>query len=251
MLTHGERRIEPAPETLDAARRWLEPVRTALGSEFLAGYLTGSVLTQGFDPKRSRINVLIVARELAGETLEALRRVLSDSGDPKRFDPLFLTRAQIEKSLDVFPVEWLEIQERHLRVEGDDVFQSLEVPRTFLRLQCEHELRGKHIQLRQAYLLSGKSPAELERVLRSTASSFATLFRTLLRLREEPVPADNAQVIERLADVFRLDARGLLGAHLVRYSGRKYKPDEMLPIYSGFLHEIERLVTTIDQLRVA
>jgi hypothetical protein len=251
MLTHGERRIEPSSETLDAARRWLEPVRTALGSDFVAAYLTGSVLTQGFDPKRSQINVLLVARELTNETVERLRGVLTASGDPKHFDPLFLTRTQIEKSLDVFPVEWLEIQERHLRIEGDDVFQSLEVPRTFLRLQCEHELRGKHIQLRQAYLLSGKSPAELERVLRSTASSFATLFRTLLRLREEPVPADNAQVIERLAEVFQLDARGLLGAHLVRYSGHKYKPDEMLPIFRGFLHEIERLVTTIDQLRVA
>src|SRR5437867_3138799 len=49
VTTHGELRIEPSPQVLDAARRWTEPVRTALGNDFLAAYLTGSVLLQGFD----------------------------------------------------------------------------------------------------------------------------------------------------------------------------------------------------------
>src|SRR5207249_10872524 len=120
----------------------------------LAAYLSGSVLTQGFDPRQSRINLLVVARSLAVPTLERLRQATPVSKKPPHFDPLFLTGGQIEKSLDSFPIEWLEIQERNLLIEGEDVFRLLEVPRTYLRLQCEHELRGKHIQLRQAYLLS-------------------------------------------------------------------------------------------------
>ena len=47
---------------MDRARRWLAPVRAALGPDFVAAYLTGSVLTEGFDPKHSQINVLVVAR---------------------------------------------------------------------------------------------------------------------------------------------------------------------------------------------
>src|SRR5262245_41316856 len=62
MTTLTESRIEPAPEVLEAARRWLEPVRRALGSEFLAAYLTGSVLTSAFDPRRSRVNLLVTTR---------------------------------------------------------------------------------------------------------------------------------------------------------------------------------------------
>jgi hypothetical protein len=251
MITHGEHRIEPAAEILAGVRAWLDQVRPALGTEFLAAYLTGSVLTQGFDAKRSRINVLVVARSLGVDVLDTLRQTIPATRKAPHYDPLFLTRIQIEKSLDAFPIEWLEIKERHMRLEGDDIFEPLEVPPTFLRLQCEHELRGKHIRLRQAYLLASKRPAELGTVLKTSASSFATLFRTLLRLRGETPPADSARVIERVADLFALDAQGLLGAHLVRYSGRRYSADEILPLYRKFLGEVDRLVTAIDQLRVA
>ena len=251
MLTESALRIEPSQEILSSTRAWLAPVRAAVGNEFLASYLTGSVLNQGFDPKRSRINVLVVARSLGLETLDALSAAIPVTRKPPRFDPLFLTRTQIEKSLDVFPIEWLEIQERRLLIEGEDVFETLEVPQTYLRIQCEHELRGKHIQLRQSYLLFAQHPAELGRVLKGTASSFATLFRTLLRLRGEAPPAETARVIERVSDLFGLDAQGLLAAHLLRYASRRHKSEEILASYRRFLAEIDRLVIAIDQLRVA
>jgi hypothetical protein len=248
MLTHKELRIAPAPEILTAARQWLAPVRSALGPEFLSAYLTGSVLTQGFDPRHSHVNLAIIARALAVDVLDAVARAVPRGGRPPHVEPLFLTRGQIEKSLDVFPIEWLEMQERHLLLEGEDVLDALEVPRTWLRLQCEHELRGKHIQMRQAYVLLAGRPAELRRALHASASSFAALFRTLLRLRGETPPAESQRVIERVAELFELDAQGLLSAHLVRYTSRRHRPAEILPLYQRFLVEIDRLITAIDGL---
>src|SRR5215475_15666140 len=52
-------RIEPSQEIMVASRQWLAPVREALGHEFLGAYLTGSVLTQGFRPERSSVNILV------------------------------------------------------------------------------------------------------------------------------------------------------------------------------------------------
>jgi hypothetical protein len=248
MLTHGELRIEPAREILEASRRWLEPVRAALGHEFLSAYLTGSVLTQGFSPRHSRVNVAVIARGLPADVLDAIAKALPRARAALRFEPLLLTRGQIEKSLDVFPIEWLDMKERHLLLEGEDVLATLEVPRTWLRLQCEHELRGKHIQLRQAYVLSAGQPAELARVLQSSASSFAALFRTLLRLRGETPPAESQRVVERVAEMFELDAQGLLSAHLMRYTSRRHKPAEVVPLFRRFLLEIERLIGAIDRL---
>jgi len=250
MLTQSELRIEPPAAVLEASRRWLEPVREAIGNDFLAAYLTGSVLTQGFDPKHSRVNILVVARGLDTDRLEAVARAVPATRRAPHFDPLFLTRRQIEKSLDVFPIEWLEIQERHLLLEGEDVVGSLEVPRSNLRLQLEHELRGKHILLRQTLLSSLRRPAALEQALRGSASSFATLFRTLLRLRGEAPPAASPHVIERVADLFRLDAGGLLIPHLLRYSPRGTRRAEILPRYRKFLVELDRLITAIDELPV-
>ncbi len=76
MHADAQLRIEPAPEILDGARRWLEAARGGLGSEFLAAYLTGSVLTQGFDAQHSHVNVLVVARELPATVLDAVARAL-------------------------------------------------------------------------------------------------------------------------------------------------------------------------------
>ena len=243
-------RIEPSQEILAASRVWIEPLRTAMGSEFLAAYLTGSVLTQGFHLQRSRVNVLLVARHLGGDVLDALALALPESRRPPHFDPLFMTLPQIRKSLDSFPIEWIEICEAHLLIEGQDVIGNLEVPRTYLRLQCEHELRAKVIQLRQAYILSARHPDRLEPVLRASASSFATLFRTLIRLHGESPPADAAHVIERVADLYRLEAEALLGAYLVRLTERRYRGSELLALYRRFLLETERLVSAIDQMQV-
>ena len=248
MLSQSELRIEPSAEIVAAARRWLERPRAALGPEFLAAYLTGSVLSQGFDPRHSRVNVLVVARDLSVDRLDALARSIPAPAKGASFEPLFLTRRQIEKSLDVFPIEWLEIQERHVRLEGEDVFGGLEVPITYLRLQLEHELRGKHIQLRQAYLAAADRPADLGKMLKAGASSFSALFRTLLRLRGESPPADSTRVIERVATLYGVDAQRLLTAHRFRHSVRRWKPAEMVAHYRDFLGEVDRLVTAIDEL---
>jgi len=246
----GESRIEPAPAILEAARKWLAPVRAALDTEFLSAYLTGSVLTSGFDPQHSRVNVLIVARALGSDVLDRLAAAIPVTKKAPHFEPLFLTKEQVAASMDVFPIELLDMAERHLRLEGDDLFANVDVPRTWLRHQCEHELRGKHIRLRQEYLASGGRVERLREVLTRLASGFHTLFRTLLRLRGEDPPASTERVIERVADLYGLDARALLGAWMVRYS-RKSDGDDVKDLYRRFLVEIERLIAAIDTLRVA
>jgi hypothetical protein len=250
MSTPSVMRIEPSNSVLTATRQWLEPVRAALGSEFLAAYITGSALTQGFDERRSRVNVLVVARSLNLDVLDAVRAKLPEDRKPPRFHPLFVVPRQIDKSLDVFPIEWIEIQETHLLIEGHDVLGGIQVPLGNLRLQLEHDLRARLIALRQAYLANAQRPGELGSVLQATASGFATLCRTLLRLRGESPPANTPKVIERVADVFGLKAEGLLGAHLVRYGEHHYKGPELLSFYRAFLVEIERLVNAIDEMRI-
>lgn len=251
MSIHSASRTEPAPEILEAARAWLRAVRPALGAEFLACYLTGSVLRVGFDPRQSRVNLLVLARTLPLTVLDAVTDALpADDRKGPNFDPLVLTESQVRQSLDAFPIEWIEIQETHLLLEGNDLLSELTVPRNNLRLQCEHELRVKLLRLRLVYLQSRRDPRALEPVLRGAASSFATLFRTLLRLRGEQPPAGTPQVVERVADLHRLDARALIGAYQVRFTDRKFTGEEMLTIYRQFLIEIERLVDVIDSLSV-
>ena len=244
-------RHEPGAALVEAARRWLTPVRASLGSDFVAACLTGSVLTSGYDPKHSHVNVLVLARTLNPATLEGLA-----SASPKQmrapfFDPLFITRAELESSLDVFPIEWLDVTERYLLLAGEDVFATLVVPREQLRLQIEHDLRGKHLRLRMQWLAHAQRPSELRRSLAANASGYHAIFRALLRLRGEQAPASHAKTVDRVAAVFTLNAAALRGAHELRYPERRYSDAEARERYRAFLAEIERLVTAIDQMPVA
>ena len=249
-MSHTPLRIEPPAALLDAARGWLAPVRSALEGSFLGAYLTGSVLLQGFEPSRQRVNILVVARTLEGELLDRLAAAIPVSKRPPHFDPLFLTRAQIEASLDVFPIEFIEIQECHLRLEGEDVLGGITVPRTHLRHQCEQELRGKHLRLRQEYLAAGHDAKRLQHALDALASSFHTQFRTLLRLQGETVPASLERVIDRISQLHGLDAGALLEPHLVRREDRELRESEVRTRYRRFLTAIESLIQSIDRLEL-
>jgi hypothetical protein len=240
----------PAPEIVAAARSWLAPLRLALGTEFIASYVTGSALRHGFDPARSRVNLVVVARTLTPDMLDRVRQAVTEQSKPPRFEPLLVTREQIERSLDSFPIEWLDIKAHHALIDGEDVWSGIEVPREPLRVQLEHELRAKQIQLRQAYLGSAKRPGALREVLEGSASSFSTLFRTLLRLEGEAVPATAAATIDRVAGRFGLTAGPLHDAYAVRHASRRHGEDEIVAIYRAFLVEIDRLVVAIDQMRI-
>ena len=242
-----EQRVVPDESMLAATRHWLAPVRSALEDRFLAGYLTGSVLLADFDLRRSHVNILVLSRALDRPALETLPRAVPQSRKRPFFEPLFLTRSQVERSLDVFPIEWLDILERHLLIEGEDVLAGLEVPRAHLRTQLEQELRGKHLQLRQAWIASRLEPAPLKHALTRAASGFNALFRTLLRLAGEPVPASTERVLERVADLHGLDMRALLGAHLLRYRAEPHA--DVVGSYRAFLFEIERLIAVVDEMK--
>ncbi len=242
--------IEPPAVVLEAARRWLERMRPALGTDFLAAYVTGSALTQGFNPRRSDVNLLLVTRTLPPDMLDRLADALPAQKKHPRISPLFFTRHQIEKSLDAFPMEFLDMKESHLLLEGENVLADLEVPRTYLRLQCEHELRGKFIQLRQTYLLQHGYPELLAETLARAASSFAALFRNLLRLRGEMPPAHTPRVIERVADLYGLRGEGLLLAYTIRYGDKRPRAADLRRHYQQFLGEVERLVSSLDELSV-
>jgi hypothetical protein len=242
---------EPSAELLAAARHWVEPVRTALGPEFISAYITGGALTEGFDLARAQVNLLVVARSLAPETLDRVAEAIPESKKPPHFDPMFMTREQMLGSLDVFPIEWLDLAERHLLLDGEDVFTGVEVPLPALRLQCEHELRGKHVRLRYEYLASARRPERLAEVLARLTSGFHTLFRTLLRLRDEVPPANHERVIVRVSEMYGLEAPALLAVLVAHRTTRKENPAVVRQRYRAFLVEIDRLVAAIDGLRVS
>ena len=93
----------------------------------------GSAVTDEYVHRQSDINILVVLDEKAIANLEAANEKIHRWYD-SALSPLFLTESYINRSLDSFPIEFINMQSAYHVVEGKDVLQPLEFVDFFLEL---------------------------------------------------------------------------------------------------------------------
>ena len=98
--------------------------------------------------------------------------------------PLIMTPEYIDASGDVFPLELLEIQQTQRVVFGRDFFDEIEFSPADIRLQCERELKGALIQLRQQLLAAAGKYGLLADICRAASERILRTLRGLLHVRE-------------------------------------------------------------------
>jgi hypothetical protein len=162
---------------------------------------------------------------------------------PVFFDPQFL-----RDSLDVFPIEFLDMQAHHRALWGPDLLADLRIGAEPLRRQCELELRGKLLKLRQAYVESSGSPKDLEAVLVSAVSGLVVLARTLLRLAHADESGSTGAALDRVETQFGVSAANLRKAWRLKRGEIRVTGSELDALYQTVLEEFQRLVQVVDAL---
>jgi hypothetical protein len=159
----------------------------------------GSAAGQNYVPKRSDINSVIILDEITFFHLNRALKAIARGARQRIPAPLFLTRDHIVSSLDVFPVEFLDIKENHVLVFGEDLFAGLTIAGDHLKLFCEHEIKGKLIRVRQAYLERGLKGPMVEALLKESLHALVPVFRNLIRLKSGDVEMDKVKIVGDLA----------------------------------------------------
>src|SRR5580692_3774189 len=124
-------------------------LREVGGANLESVILFGSGAAGDFHPEFSDVNLFCVVRDSSFSALQALAPAVKWWDTQKQPPPMFMTRDEISRSVDVFTIEFIDIQEHHRVLYGDDVFQALSIPKNLHRLQVEYELREKLAVLRQ------------------------------------------------------------------------------------------------------
>ena len=168
-----ERIAEPMRQPIE---EYVALVRETAGAGAASLTLIGAIAGGTFDATRHSIRSVLVLKTI---DLEMLRR-FSEHGPKlgKRFiaAPLIMTDEYIKTSLDTFPLELLEISQRHVTVFGEDPFADMTFDDSHIRLQCERELKTVLISLRQGLLAA----AGRDKVLRAVELDIGDqLIRTL------------------------------------------------------------------------
>ena len=225
-----------------------EDVKDIYGEELVAVILYGSALSGSWDPKRSDINFLIVLSELGIGSLNAAFTLVEKWRKQTRSLPLFMTKHYIADSLDSFPIEFLHMKRRYSLLYGEDVLAGVEIPHAHLRLQCEEQIKGKLLHLRQEYLATLGKRYCLQRLITATLPPFAVLFKALLELKREEIPAEQKAIILRTAEIYGLNQD--LFQQLIQASDEKSKVSnvELNRIAAAYINEINKLAMIIDQM---
>jgi hypothetical protein len=216
------------------------------GDELVSVLLYGSAARGEYRAGISDLNLLVILRDLGVEHLRnaasATRRWVSEGNPP----PLLLSSREWQGSADVFPLEYSDIRDSHLLLVGRDPFAAMKIHREHLRLQVEHELRSKKIQLREAYLVSGESPEEIGQLLIRSVSTFLAIFRGILRLEGSAVPSSAAEVVTAVAGLAGFEAAPVLAVLDARRTGERFAPTLNDPTAAGYLEAVERTVAWLD-----
>jgi predicted nucleotidyltransferase len=231
-----------------ALNTFVQDVQITYGDDLVAVFLYGSATTGEHIAGRSDINVGVVLSRVTPALLRKasghLRAwVRQGFATPVFFDPEFLRRA-----VDVFPIEFLDMRTHHRALWGPDLLRDLRIEAEPLRRQCEQELRGKLLKLRQAYVESSGSPKALEAVLVSAVGGLVVLAKTLLHLAHAEQDGGTGAVLDRVETQFGVRMGHLRKAWQLKRGEIRVTGSELDTLYQAVLDEFQRLVQVVDAL---
>jgi len=223
-------------------------LRAAAGANLESVILFGSAVAGDFHPESSNLNLFCVIRDSSFAALQALAPAVKWWNAQKQPPPLFMTRDEIERSADVFTIEFLDMRQHHRVVFGEDILQGLSIPANLHRVQVEYELREKLALLRQHLLLASGNDSRLWELLVRSVSSFATLFRHALIVLGHDAPVGKREAVQALSKQIGFDASGILQVLDVRERKSARKQFEVADVFSRYLAALEQVTAAVDKM---
>ena len=152
------------------------------GGELISVILYGSGASGEFIDSHSNLNLLVVLKDDSPARLKMASGLVRKPRF-KTISPLFFSREYINNSLDVFPIEFLDMKENYSVLLGLDILKDISVDTRNLRFQCEQELKLKLIRLRQLFLLESANKPLLKQALFKAFTSVMHILRNVIRLK--------------------------------------------------------------------
>jgi hypothetical protein len=233
----------PEEKVAEFVRRMTE----AAGTNLEAIALFGSAATGEYQPEASNLNLFCVVRDGSFGVLRAIGPVVKWWHEQKQPAPMLMTRAELERSTDVFTIELLDMQRHHRVLYGEDVIAKLDIPMRLHRVQVEYELREKLVLLRQTALLAVNDDKRLWEILTRSVPSFATLFRHALIALGEAEPATKREAVARLSKLCGFDGSAFETVLDVREKRADAKKIDVKELFARYLASVEHVTNAVDQ----
>jgi hypothetical protein len=222
-------------------------LKGVMGENLRSVVLYGSSAAGDFVPGFSGHDILIIGQRLSAAELRALSPTLMDwehDGNPL---PQLFTSQELLDAADVFPIELLDMRQSRRVLFGPDPLDGLKIDMQHYRGQLERELKVRFQLLRRKYVMCAGDDARLAHLMASSVSTFLVLLRAVLRLYNESVPAEKADVLGPLAEYLTYDPQPIRMAVQLKTRKQQPGPGEMERLFGQYLQSIEQVVCAVDR----
>jgi predicted nucleotidyltransferase len=208
----------------------------------------GSAARGEYRPGKSDINFIIVLEDDTIEKLDEAFDIIARWHSSNVATPVFVTEAYVYSSVDVFPIEYLDMQRSRILVFGKDVLSQLTFENEHIRLQCEKEVKGKLLLLRERFAETHGKAKALCALIGESLVAFIAIFEGLLHLKGLEIPSSKNEIMAVTCRSFGLD--GGLFETLLRIRDGKLKPsnEESTNYFKQYLKQIKTLSRIVDSI---
>jgi len=222
-------------------------LRQAAGEDLQSLILYGSGAGGEFHAQFSNLNLLCIVREISFPLLRNLASTVKWWTRKTHSAPLLFTREELERSAGVFAIEFLDMQQRHQVLFGEDVLRELKIPMHLHRAQLAYELREKLILLRQQALQAAGDKQLRELLLRSWPA-FTTLFRHTLITLGKPVPETQREALRALSASMAFDPSPFLQLLDIREGKLDRKQLYVRDVFPRYMAAVQQVVLAVDTM---
>lgn len=242
--------LETLPEELrQTLVLYVERMTDLYGTSLHAILLYGSAVRGDYVPGRSNLNLLVLVAKIDVSVLQTYTKI------HKRFQkeqipvPLFLTEAELRASASLFSLEYTDIAAFHHVLMGQDPFAGLVIDSGHIMVQCEQEVRGNLLRLRQRLVEGSATMEAMGILLPLSLTALLVCLRALLRELRIPVPHTTDSLLSDLPTVLGVDPAVLQEIWNLKRGVISPGPAEFPRLFERYLSTLETVASRIGQLR--
>jgi hypothetical protein len=225
--------------------QFAEKVRSAIGARLVSLVVFGSAARRN---ATDSVDTLVICDRVDAGLLSTLATASGawiKDGHPA---PLVFGEGEWRDSADAFAIEFTDLKAHHRVLAGRDPWAGVTVAEEDVRRQLEHELRGKVVRLRQAFLATSGNPAALGGAMAGSIAGFLTMLRALLRLSGAEAPAERTALIAAAAVRVGFDAGPVTALALAARERKTIKLNADDPQVAGYLAAVTRTTEYVNGL---
>ncbi len=233
-------------EYLQQLRAYVKDVQRVYGDALDGVLLYGSAVRGEFLPGRSNLNIVLVVKSVKADQLKKYGALHRRWAKEQVVVPLFVTLADLPAMSLVFPLEYLEIQEQHRLLAGQDPFVGFKVDQRHLLAEVLQSLRGNLLRVRQRFIEGGGTEEAITILLPLSLTAILPVLRGAQRLLGRPVLSQGEPLLKDFETFLSVDLSGLRDAWLLKRGQISPGQKEIPRLMERYLESLERLVLAVE-----